>query len=87
MPGTPRKYPREGRCKNKYLIDKVLTQAHHSISLKAQLSKKALENLLLHCPQIRKVNMSAWNISREDFEKILQKLDHDNLNITLIGPK
>ena len=57
------------------------------ISLKAQLSKKALGNLLLHCPQLRKVNLSAWNISREDFEKIMEKLYHDNLNITLIGPK
>lgn len=51
----------------------------------AQLSKKTLENLLLHCPNIRKVNISSWTITKQEIDKILEKLDHDNVNITLVG--
>ena len=54
-------------------------------SLQAQLGTRSLQHLLLHCKNLRKVNVSDWNITKEDFDKISEKLDHDN--ISLVGPK
>lgn len=65
----------------------LILYSNKSFQSKAQLGLRSLENLLLHAPNLRKVNLSAWNIARRDLEKLLEKLDHDNVDITLIAPK
>ena len=55
--------------------------------MQASLSKVSLGTLLQHCPNLRKVNMSTWNITKEEFMQVAKKTQDDNIEIVLIGPQ
>ena len=55
--------------------------------MQASLTKVSLGTLLQHCPNLRKVNMSTWNITKEEFMQVAKKTQDDNIEIVLIGPK
>ena len=43
------------------------------IKQKAQLTKASLVNLMEHCQSLKKIDLSAWNISNKDAVEIIQK--------------
>ena len=52
------------------------------IKQKAQLTRASLVNLMECCPRLKKIDLSAWNITNKDAVEIIQK----NPDIFIIEP-
>lgn len=80
------------RVNDSYLEARLQQGSLHSlesctIKEDAQLTRASYLGLMKHCPALRMLNMSSWNIPRKDFLVMQKEAEDLNLDLVLIGGK
>jgi len=80
------------RLDDSYILQKLqqgsLSQLENChIKEEARLGKETYLTLSKYCPALKRLNVSSWNISREEFLRMEERAKNENWDLILIGGK